>query len=270
MPEYYLLGMKESTGKQNRRTYRARSKERAWKMAEDEGITPTMIKQLPDPPPTDNQLAYARDLKIAVPEGCTKYEISDLISNAVEGTFLAEERHRRFARRYEIELTPYTSKREIYSRIHTVLQTDGNLEELVAWFLFRVHRHLVQGSPFAEVEDADHPGLRAAAVHLVTDKKFVDSLIKSYADNNLIWFGQFKASNGEVYSGASTSTYAYRAAATAMKRFVRGDEAPAPRPGAAGKKGRKEPNKKADKPQSVFAGAIVWFFLILIILWVIL
>jgi len=276
MPEFYLLGVKESTGKQNKRTYRAASKDAAWKMAEAEGITPTMIKQLPDPPPTEAQLDYAARLRIDVPAGCSKYEISDLISNAVEGTAPADERHRRFARRYGVELTPYTSKKEIFGRIHAALRAEGNLEELVAWFLFRVHRHLVGGSPSAEVEDADHPGLRAAAAHLVNDEAFVNSLLRSYANDTLIWFGQFKTGSGEVFSGASTSTPAYRAAATAMKRFVRGDEVPAPRPSAAGAKGGRGRTRSPARGQSPTQGrdramgAAVWLGLVMIILWIIL
>lgn len=263
MPSFEIVGVKAATGRKNKRVYHARDKMAASAQAERDGITPQTIVQLPEPGPTERQISYAQDLGIDIPEDVTCAEISDLIDNAIRHRQPADQRARRFANRYGVEYTRYTNKQSIFKRIHHALTPPEKAEELAAWFLFRVHRHLVHGSTETEIQDADHKGLRVVAAHVVQDEKFMDSIRKGYSEDTLIWFGTFKNRQGESFQGASTRTYAYRTAKDAMQRWVTGHEAPALSNRPATYPSRHKPDKAAKTKTS--AGATLWAIVLIVI-----
>jgi hypothetical protein len=226
---YTVTGIKASTGRSNKRKYKAKTPEDARILAEQDGITPETIVKDEDREPTEGQISYATGLGVSIPPGCTFDEISDLIDNAVYKRKPADARTLGFADRYGVEYTQYTSKQNVFMSIHWKLRLPGNELDLIAWFLFRVHRHLVHGNTATQIQGPDHPGLRTVAEHLLEDPKFLESIRKNYAEDTLVWFGQLKTRDGETVSGASTKAYAYRIAKNAVSQWVTGNEAPAPR-----------------------------------------
>lgn len=269
MQSFEVTGIRAATGRKNTKTYRAHNKMAAWAHAERDGIAPETVRPLPEPEPTERQIQYATDLGIQIPENATLAEVSDLIDNAVRNKQPADRRTQGFADRYGVDYTRYTSKPRIFERIHHALLDPSRAEELAAWFIFRVHRHLVHGSTKTEVQDADHKGIRAAAAQLADDQKFLDSIRKNYGDDTLIWFGELKNPQGDVYRGASTRTYAYNVAKNAAQRWVTGNETPALRDVPVAYPSR---TKTAKPPKAkTSATATLWaIILIVIFTWILL
>lgn len=85
MPRFELTGIGRSTGKKRVRIFEAKDQEDAIMMAAADGtvVDMTKIRILPESPPTERQLNYAKDLGIPMWKGITKNELSVLISRAV-------------------------------------------------------------------------------------------------------------------------------------------------------------------------------------------
>jgi len=145
MAKYEIQGRGRESGRTRKHIYSAFDESEALKMAEADGTVVETIRLLPEEPPTEAQLAYAKDLSISAPENVTKVEISDLISSYLGKDKPSTERHRSFARRYQVECTRFTGKRALFDRIFEVLKEPGRERELVSWFAFRVYRELVKG-----------------------------------------------------------------------------------------------------------------------------
>jgi hypothetical protein len=274
-PVYTVTGIKTSTGRSNTRKYKAKTPEEARAMAEQDDIVPDAITRDPDREPTEPQIDYAKSLGVNIPPDVTFDEISDLIDNGIHKRKPADSRTHRFADRYGVEYTQYTSKQRIFTDIHGNLRAPGREQDLAAWFLFRVHRHLVGGSTTTKVLDADYPGIRTAAEHLLAqDPKFLESIRRNYAEDTLVWFGEIKTNDGDVIKGASTKAYAYRIAKNAVSQWVSPFDKPAPRsPPRAGKRPIRQPAtpkaKEPQQPPNMAAGWVILFILAFIV-WVIL
>lgn len=269
MPLFEVTGIKTQTGRKNKRTYRTPGKREALEEAIREGIAPKSIAEMPEPPepePTDRQIEYAQALGATIPPDATRAEASDLIDNALRGKPPASERYRRWAQRYNVPITQYTNKHEIFERIFSRLRHPNQTAELAAWFLFRVHRHLVHGNRLTEIDGPDHPGLRAAANSLAEDPKFLASIVNGYAEKDLVWFGEFTAASGETFNGGSTRTYAYKTAKAALQPWVAGTETPAPRNTATKKKLRAKPRSGKPDAHRWIALLVIVFFLVLLFL----
>jgi len=82
-----VIGIKESTNRENKRYYNAVSENHAKKLAHKEGITVIKsIKILPHEPPTEKQLSYAKDLGLSIPSTATKWDVRDILSRLLDST----------------------------------------------------------------------------------------------------------------------------------------------------------------------------------------
>lgn len=86
MPRFEIIGVGRSTGRKRVRIYEAKDQEDAIMMAASDGtvVETDKIKILPEPPATEAQLVYAKDLDIKIPKNPTKAQLSRLINTAVE------------------------------------------------------------------------------------------------------------------------------------------------------------------------------------------
>jgi hypothetical protein len=183
-----------------------------------------IIELPPDPPeppalPTDRQLDYAQKLGLHVPVDATKQDVSAMIDIKVNKDKLATDRHIEFARYFEIHLRPdvkYIGKKELFSLIFSALSENGREKDIVAWFAFRVYRHLVEGEHDVPIQSIGHPIILNIAEQLYSDSKIINS-IRRYEGEKLIWFGEFTGGNGQVYNGGSVNTAAYKAVSALLK-----------------------------------------------------
>jgi len=86
MTRFEITGVGRSTGRKRVRIYEAKDQEDAIMMAASDGtvVETDKIRILPEPPATEAQLAYAKDLDIKIPKNPTKAQLSILINRAVE------------------------------------------------------------------------------------------------------------------------------------------------------------------------------------------
>lgn len=84
MPRFQVSGRSSTTGRTRTRIYEVVSQEDAIQMAASEGITADIdsIKILPDPPPTERQIEYAKKFDIKVTNGMTGPQLSKLLTRA--------------------------------------------------------------------------------------------------------------------------------------------------------------------------------------------
>jgi hypothetical protein len=211
MPSYQVAGRGKETGRSRTGTYQAYDEAEAIAKAESEGTVVDKISLLPEPSPTEAQIAYATDLGIKIPPNATKWEVRDLISCRVDGDKPSTERHRSFAKLYRIECTQYMGKGELFDWIQNKLREPGHEQEMAEWFAYRVYRELVEGADNAPIEGPKDPIIQEIAAELVKDPSVVTS-IRRYEGRNLIWFGQWTSPDGYQHEGGSNRTMAYKQA----------------------------------------------------------
>ena len=81
------------------------------------------------------------------------------------------------------------------------------------------NRALVEDRDGASVAGPDHPTIQQAAAELGKDESVLTS-IRRYVGTDLIWFGEWTAPNGNVYSGGSNQTIAYKRAAALLRELL--------------------------------------------------
>lgn len=86
MPRYEVVGIGRETGRKRVRVYDVENQEAAISAAAADGTVVEVgkIRLLPDLPPTEAQIEYAKNLNIKITKDLTKKSISQLIAQAEE------------------------------------------------------------------------------------------------------------------------------------------------------------------------------------------
>lgn len=219
MPKFLVVGIGQETGRKRQRTFEAKDEARARSLAEADGTIVESAQKLPDDPPTEKQLAYAKDLGISIPPGATKEEVSDLLDVHLENDKPADARLLKFADRYDVYFTQYSGKKALHNRIHTMLSVAGREQELTAWFAYRVYRELVQGREQVSIDGPEHAVIQDVMAQMAQDDSVLKS-IRRYRGSDLIWFGEWTAPDGTVHTGGSNKTIAYKRAAELLREKI--------------------------------------------------
>lgn len=219
MPNFEAKGKHYETGKMLHRTYQVPTETEALHRALADGMIVEDIRLAPDEPPTDKQLAYAKDLGINIPPSMIKDEISDAIAAQRGHDKPASEKHRTIAKKYGVESTQYCGKKSLFDRIFTALKADGREGDLAAWFTYRIYRNLMHGQDGGPVDTPDHPLIGEIGNDLSKFDNVIQS-IKRYDGRDLIWFGEWTAPDGRTYQGGSDRTIAYKMAAAALRQRI--------------------------------------------------
>ena len=216
MAKFEVIGKGKDSGRNRKRIYTAASEAEAKQLAENEGTVVGEIIKLPPDPPTDKQLAYAKDLGISIPRNATKEDLTDLISLTLSKDKPSSQNHRTFAKKYGVETTKYIGKKELFDRIQYMLVTPGRETELLSWFTYRVYRELVKGDENAQITSPSDPIIRNTAEQFASDEKIIKS-VRSYKGRELIWFGEWTAPDGFIHKGGSNRTMAYKQISSKLK-----------------------------------------------------
>lgn len=170
--------------------------------------------------PTENQIDYACDLGIIIPDGISRTDLSYLIDIKLKKDKQCTQKHREIAKLFDVEVSPYAGKKVLFNKIKEDLNEPGREKELLMWFTYRVYRNLINGANNAIIKSPHDPIIEEIAINLINNKSVIES-IKEYTDCTFIWFGSYKASNGKIYHGASKDTIAYTVIKEKLKNKVK-------------------------------------------------
>lgn len=170
--------------------------------------------------PSDRQTAYARNLGITLDSSMSSREVSDLISIKENNDKPCTERHLKFAEFYNVPYTQYIGKKALFSAIAYELSSPGREADRASWFVFRVYRCLVKGAQNVSIELPSNPIIQSISNKLLSTSSFVASLKRYSKDETFLWFGDYTASNGSVYQGASKNTNSYKLVLQELKQNV--------------------------------------------------
>jgi len=152
---------------------------------------------------------YLRSVGVEVPPDITITELRDLKRIYYDHDKPATDRHKSFAGRYGVQYTRFTGKKTLFRKIFETLIQLGKQKDLVAWFTYRVYRHLVKGAENVPIKSPDDPAIQEVAEELVKDQEVVKSIHryeeKALRGNALIWFGDYKG-----FQGCGTNTTAFK------------------------------------------------------------
>jgi hypothetical protein len=216
MPSYEVRGRGKEINRAIKRVYSAYDEAEARAMAESNSTVVESVRILPDDPPTEAQLSYAKDLGIVVSNIATKNDVCDMISCRVNHDKPATERHKSFARMYRVEYTEYVGKRKLFNMIFAALHHPSRTIDMVSWFVYRVYRELVHGADDAPIKGPENPIIKEIAQNIASDSSVVKS-IRRYEGSELIWFGEWTSPDGLVHTGGSNRTTAYKRASSLLR-----------------------------------------------------
>jgi hypothetical protein len=221
-------------------------------------------------PPTEKQLAYAKKLNISIPPYASVDEASFLIELAVSNDKPSSERHRAFAEFFKIRVPNLIGKKAIFELIQERLSQGTRDHDLMAWFSYRVYRQLTNAADDAPISGPGDPRIQEVASLLAADPKVVKSA-RRYSGSELIYFGEWTAANGEVHSGGSKNTAAYKAAEAALKSSLGLSALPnKPKPIIVETTPIKRPKRRIVRFIWFIAKLVIFAFLMLVLLVVVL
>lgn len=173
--------------------------------------------------PTERQLEYAHSLGIERPESHTRTSLSAAIDAKLAGP-LAHPAHLELARRIGLDVASDTPKRKLFELIWRHFDQAESPAALCGWFAYRVHRHRLKRLASTSTEPFPFPSDTWSAIgeDLAKDPRIVRSLRREAQamEGPFRWFGDYTLPNGQVITGNSIGTVAYKAAADAIKRHV--------------------------------------------------
>ena len=218
MPLYRVKGRGIDTGRSRSRTYKAKDEQALLEVARRDGTEVDDWEELPPPPATEAQLAYAQRLGLSFPRSISQFEMSDLLTRSEKRDNQATARHLSFAAHYNVPATSYIGKKDLFQRIHWHLNVKGREREFAEWFVFRVHRDLMGGATNASVDHPNHPLIQRVANDLSMQQTFVRSLRRYWEDETFIWFGTWTSPDGGSHNGASRQTASYKMASEQLRQ----------------------------------------------------
>jgi hypothetical protein len=219
MPYFTFRHLNAKTGRTNKARRRAFDAAHLAELAAAEGLQGlTDIVAEAEPPPSQRQIDYLRDLGGRAELATTSAEASDLIDNALGRRDPAGERERGFARLYRVEATRFASKAAIFRAIAIRLADRADRRALVEWYAFRVYRDACDRASPAVIDTPSDGRLCAVAAKLLADDKVVSSIRRDAGSaDGWRWFGTFRGADGFDHSGASRSTAAYKTCLAALR-----------------------------------------------------
>lgn len=214
MAKFEYRFLKAATGRVNKRVASAYDEQTLLADLERQGIAPLDVVRVPEPSATDAQIAYLRDLGVAVPAGLSVSEASDLITNAKHGKGPAGGIVRAMAERYRVEVTRFSSRETIYRMIVNCLLDAGDTAALAEWYAFRVYRSRCDRALAATLSSPDDPRFALAGQAILRNPQALKSMLAAArsTDTGFRWFGEYRG-----WQGDSDRTVAFKVALNALQ-----------------------------------------------------
>ena len=162
-------------------------------------------------PPSDAQVAYARDLGIEVPGDATMRELSDLISWQTQNDVAPTERELAWAAHFHVDHTRYAGKQQLMGEMRMALSKPSRETDLVCWYAF-----CVGASQMPPIEPAlagpGDPRLRRVCAALIVADRAMQSIRRAALSE-----GMWSVAGPNRLPRVSPDTTAYRLASTLFR-----------------------------------------------------
>jgi hypothetical protein len=207
---FSIRGINPETGRKKTIKLDVPNNTTPYKMALEQGTInePFEITGIPFREPTYSQLAYAKDLEVAIPPDACLEDVSALISRAVDSDGVPNQGLIEYASNKGLMFSEYIGKKALYNLIFYKLK----LNDKIAFFCFSVYRYLsddrhanLDTSPYRDI-------FYSFAQQYEGDKNFVSSMEK-YEGEDLRYFGRMKIKKEDEIAeitGGSIATTAYK------------------------------------------------------------
>lgn len=166
-----------------------------------------------DDPPSEHQLAYARENSISISNDVTKGELSRLIGLHKYGD--AHWSYHKAARYFGLGDTKGTDKYRLLSMLQTELAKPERSKQLAEWYVFRVYRHLTGHARGVNADTPGHRSLSGVVDLLTSSERAMKSLTKEAQHCTYLYFGP--SPDG---STGSSGTIAYRSVNKAVRAVI--------------------------------------------------
>ncbi len=223
MSRFRIEGYGRDSGRRRKRIYEGQTEQEAILRASEDGTVVETVKQLPEEPASERQIAYAMGVGLTFPPDITMHEMSDLLTvyeherDYGERDELAPIRLRQWAEDLGISTTKYAGKIALFSQVMARLNEPGKEKQLALWFTYLVVRDCQRAYWYHPADSGiDHDTVRSIAKELAQDNQVIRS-IKRYEGWELISFGQNADDNGWLHGGGSKRTIAYGATRRLIK-----------------------------------------------------
>lgn len=212
MPIFEFRVVSPQTGRKNKRRQHAFDVDCLKESLLKDGLEPLDIEVVPDAPATEPQIQLMIDRGIPIPPGLTKGDASSLISNYFERRDIAEIKDFDLARRLRIEVGQYDSKSAIYRTIFFEMTGRRSLQDLAAWYAFRVYRSAHNRAKPGGIGDPCDERFRDIGARIVADERLQKSLRRAAANSfvQFRWFGIYRAPDGREHQGDGNKSEVYR------------------------------------------------------------
>lgn len=207
---YEIKGVFNQTKRKRTMHIYAKSESKAKELALQQGfIEPIEIKQIPFNPPTDRQLAYAKDLGIYVSPDSSTEDASALISRKVDFDSDPQPSILEFAENKGLVFSKYIGNKGLFNLIFSKLDN----RDLIAFFAFSIYRYL-SDDRHANLDTSKHSAIfYKYADDKLSDQSFIKSIRENYQGEDLRFFGKLIVKEGpsdKEFYGGSKNTSAYK------------------------------------------------------------
>jgi hypothetical protein len=180
-------------------------------MSEVDIDEPLTLTEVPITPPTERQIAYARDIGLSIPYGACKEDVSDLLDRYSERDSDPNPGLLEFASGRQLMFSNCIGKKALYNLVFYSLET----VDQIAFFCFCVYRY-VSDDRHANLDTSPYRDIFYAFANAhANDTKLIRS-IEKYEGSQLRYFGKINTERGE-YEGGSINTLAYKSAAEYLR-----------------------------------------------------
>jgi hypothetical protein len=172
----------------------------------------------PTRPPSEAQLAYARDFGIQVPADATMPELGSLISRHTDRDVEPSDEELTWAHFFHVEHTRYVGRRALQESMRFTLSRPAREPDLVRWFSFCAGTWLEPAlSP--RLTGLGDPRLERVCAALLADDAALKS-IRRYATSEALWLPPLGSTGG--VPRVSTDTAGYRLAGALFRVTLAG------------------------------------------------
>lgn len=213
---FEVQGHGKTSARKRRRVYEAWDDAEARRLADADDTVVETVDRLPDTPPSENQLAYARGLGIHVPDDASSYDVSDMINFHLDTDEPADDHLRALSARYGVSFGRFTGKFSLYYRIMNALKEPGKEEELIAWYAYQVYLELTRRIQSTAIDGPNHPIIQGIVKQLGQDRSIIES-IRRYKAHDLMDFGEVTEADGGIRRSGSKRTISYQSVSSLLR-----------------------------------------------------